>query len=169
VKRSHVGTIHANIKRQEGEHALSLSRRLDETTITAPLPERFSLDRLAGELHLDDDETAWFSAVYLDELSRPEAQSRLNWNLRRADRVRKRVNRKLARYRREADRAAFDPDWFIIRGSSLRMCYEERLPSGKCCWAMVQVDPGFQAILNVERADIFGKSKSRPKAKTCAA
>ncbi|MCU1339653.1 MAG: hypothetical protein JWO19_5234 [Bryobacterales bacterium] len=167
--RPRVGdVIHANILRKQGQHPLTLSRGLDETKIAAPLPEAFDLDRLAQHLRLDDDEAAWFSAAYLDELSRPEAQDRLSWSLQRADRVRKRLTRKLARYRRQVDRAAFDPEWFIIYGSSLRMCYEERLPSGARCWAMVQVDQGFETIMNAERADLFGHARPA-KTKSIAA
>ena len=170
MRRTRVGTIHANVIRQKGQHHLSLSQAIDETTIAAPLPGRFSLDRLAREIHLDGDEAAWFSAVYLDELSRREAQDRLNWNLRRADSVRKRVIRKLARYRRDRDRAIFDPDWFIIRGSSLRMWHEERLPCGRSCYALAQVDAGFEVIMNAERAEMFARpEKLRAKPKTQAA
>jgi hypothetical protein len=165
----HVGTIHANIRRQEGQHALSLSRWIDESRIAAPLPEAFDLDGLADLLHLDADECAWFSAVHLDELTRPEAQDRLGWNLQRADRVRKRVTRKLARYRREADRAAFDPSWFVARGSSLRMSYVEHLSPGKSCWTMVQLDRGFEAIMNRERAEMFTQEKPPKNATTKAA
>ena len=175
-KPSHIETIHENIKRQEGQHSLSLDvpegepGAVLETDLADILPESFNLDALADTLHLDNDETAWFSAVYLDGLSRRDLADRLDWNRQRRDRVRRRLARKLARYRREADRASFDPDRFVVHGSSLRLSYAERLPSGRSCWTLAQVDAGFETIMNGERAELFGdKQRLLAKAKSIAA
>jgi hypothetical protein len=50
------------------------------------------------------------------------------------------------------------------------MCYEERLPSGRACWTMVQVDQGFEATMATERAELFGdRQRLLAKARTIAA
>ena len=86
----HVGTIHENIKREAGKHALSLSRPLRESLVAAPLPEAFDLDLIASCLNLDGDEASLFSAVWLDGLSLYPTNRPVAWvggNTERDDRV----------------------------------------------------------------------------------
>jgi len=142
-----------------GQHALSIEQ-VYESSVVAPLPESIDVDGLAGQLGFDEEESDFFAATVLDSLSWVKATKFLGWSRQRGERVRKRVARRLKRYRKAP---TFDIGQYVRKGSSSHLAFLERLPSGRFCWALAELGTDFLDVMNREHAKAFGRACAEQK------
>jgi hypothetical protein len=109
-----------------------------DAAITAPA---IDWRRVIAEAGLDVDEISFLTANRVQGIPQREVAAALGWAAAKAERIRKRVDRALARLKTisapklviQHDESA-DPH--ALRGDSLRPFYLEHLPSGHRVWAL---------------------------------
>jgi len=127
---------------------VSLSALDGAEPFSAPLPETIAMDRLLTALSLDPDARRYLLANKVDGIPRRKLAGHLDWDQRTVDAVRVRLQRRLVAIRTSVNR-----EDFVLRGNtSTHLSFQESLPSGRRCWAMTELGPGFTAILEAERS-----------------
>lgn len=109
--------------------------------------ERVDADRLLGALNLSEDERKYLEANYLDGIPRSQLAQRLGWNEPCVERVRVRLQRKIARVA-----GIYSREDFTLRGNSCnRLSYEEDLGNGRRCWSLMPLPDCYFEIMRAER------------------
>jgi hypothetical protein len=150
---------HIEGERHAGKRVLSVDR-VPPKEIASPLPERIDIDRLLGAMNLDRDEGRYLEASALRGIPRRKLGVYLGWEQRRVERVRVRLQRRIAILRRTLAR-----EDFVIRGSSsTHLSYLEQLPSGRKAWTLAELGEGFPSVMADERDHVSsGESSHSPR------
>ena len=138
---------------------VSLSSLGGAEPFSAPLPETMALAQVLAVLKLDPDARRLLQANEIDGIPRRKLARYLGWDPGRVDAVRTRLQQRLAAFRE-----TFNRKDFVLRGNtSTHLSYQESLPSGRRCWALTELGPGFTEILAAERIWLSGEARqTRP-------